>query len=82
MNLPEGQRNAEVIKSICHTVSEAAYDEERNCEEERKHVAFAGECHRSGHEEAAWDAEEAASEGSGIEPELENLLRSCLDVHR
>ena len=82
VKFPECERGREVVEGVGHAVGEAAYDEERNCEKERKHVAFAGECHRSGHEEAAWDAEEAASEGSGLEPELENLLRSTLDVHR
>ena len=82
MRLEEGRRHCAIVEGVGHAVGEAAYDEERNCEKERKHVAFAGECHRSGHEEAAWDAEEATSEGSCLEPEFKNLLRSCLDVHR
>ena len=82
MSLEEGYRHSTIVKGVGHAVGEAAYDEERNCEQEREHVAFAGKCHRSGHEQTAWDAEEAASEGSGLEPELENLLRCCLDVHR
>ena len=82
MCLQEGYRYSAIVKGVGHAVGEASYDEERNCKQEREHVAFAGKCHRSGHEQTAWDAEEAASEGSGLESELENLLRSCLDVHR
>lgn len=82
MSLEEGYRHCTIVKGVGHAVGEAAYDEERNCEKEREHVAFAGECHRSGHEESAWDAEEATSEGSGLEPELEDLLCCRLNVHR
>ena len=82
VKFPECERGREVVEGVSHTVGEAAYDEERNCEKERKHVSFTGECDRCGHEEAAWDAEEATSEGSGLEPELEDLLCCRLDVHR
>lgn len=82
MRLEEGRRHCAIIEGVGHTVGEAAYDEERNCEKERKHVSFTGECNCCGHEEAAWDAQEAASEGSGLKPELEYLLRGSLYVHR
>ena len=82
VGLEEGYRHCAIVESVCHAVGEAAYYEERNRKQERKHVAFAGECHRCGHEEAAWDAEEATSEGPGIESELKDFLRSSLDIHR
>ena len=82
MSLEEGYRHACVVERICHAVGKAAHDEERNREQERKHVALTGECHRCGHEQTARDAEETACEGSGPESELEDLLRRSLDIHR
>ena len=82
MSLEEGYRYACIIECICHAVGKATYDEERNREQERKHVSFAGECYRCGHKKAARNAEKATCEGSGTESELEDLLSSSLDVHR
>ena len=82
MGLEEGYRHACVVECICHAVGEATYDEERNREQEREHVAFTGECNRCSHEQTARDAEEAACERSGLESELEDPLRRSLDVHR
>ena len=82
MCLQEGHRHRAIVEGVGHSVGEAAYDEERTCAQEREYVAFAGKCHRSGHEQTAWDAEEAASEGSGLESEFKDLLRCRLDVHR
>ena len=82
MRLQEGRRHRAIVEGVGHAVGEAAYDEERNREQEREHVALAGECHSCCHEQTAWDAEEAASEGSGLESEFKDLLRCCLDIHR
>ena len=82
MRLEECYRHTCVVERVGHAVGEAAYDEERNCEQERKHIAFAGECHCCGHEQTARDAEETTCKCSGTESELEDLLRRTLDVHR
>ena len=82
MGLEESYRYACVVERICNTVGKATNDEERNCEQERKHVSFTGECHRCSHEQTARNAEETACEGSGAESELQDLLSRSLDVHR
>ena len=63
-------------------MGEAAYDEERHAEQERKIFLLAGKCHRRRHQEAAADAEKAAAERSGAEAELQDILRGALYVHR
>ena len=43
MQFPECKRNAEVEECISYAVCEAAYDEQRNTEQERKVLLVAGE---------------------------------------
>ena len=82
VEFPEGKRHAAVVKGICNAVGEAAHDEERNCEEERKEVLLAGKTDCCGHHDTAADSEEAAAEGTCAKTKLEDLLGSALDVHR
>ena len=82
VEFPEGKRHAAVVEGISNAVGEAAHDEERNCEEERKEVLLAGETDCCSHHDTAADSEEAAAESTDTETELENLLGSALDVHR
>ena len=82
VEFPERKRHAAVVEGVCNTVGEAAHDEERNCEEERKEVLLAGETDCCGHHDTAADSEEAAAESADTETELEDLLGSSLDVHR
>lgn len=82
VEFPEGKRHAAVVEGICNAVGEAAHDEERNCEEERKKVLLAGETDSRGHHDTAADSEEAAAESADTKTKLEDLLGSSLDVHR
>ena len=56
ISLDECERNAEEIEGIGNTVREAAYDEERHTEDERKELTLTGEMYGSRHYEAAPNA--------------------------
>ena len=81
MKLPECQRNAEVIKSICDTVREAAYDEERNTEKKGPILFLTGEMD-SCHYESASYAQKAAVQCAGLKTGFENILSRILDCKR
>ena len=79
MNLPESERNAEVIEGIGHAVGEAAYDEERHTEEKRQVLLLAGKLYCCGHDESASYAKKSATDGSGTKTKLEDPLSGCLN---
>ena len=79
MNLPESERNAEVIEGIGHAVGEAAYDEERHTEKEREVLLLAGKLNGCGHYEAASYTQKSATDGSGTKAKLEDPLSGCLN---
>ena len=82
MKLPESQRNAEVIKSICNTVREAAYDEERNTEKKGQILFLTGEMDSCSHYEAASYTQKAAIQCTGLQTGFENILSRILDCKR
>ena len=82
MKLPECERGREVVEGVSHAVGEAAYDEERHREQQRKKVLLFGKCHCSGHKKAAADSEDSAAEGTRTQAQLNDILSGRLDVHR
>jgi ribosomal protein L15 len=59
VKFPECERGRQVVEGVSHAVGEAAYDEERHREEQRKKVLLFGKCHCSGHKKAAAYSESA-----------------------
>ena len=82
MEFPERKRHAEVIKSICHTVGEAAYDEERHTEEKRQVLLLAGKMYSCGHDESASYAKKPAIERSGTDAAFKDPLSRSLNLKR
>jgi hypothetical protein len=78
MNLPESERNAKVIEGVGHAVGEAADDEERHTEKERKILLLAGKLNGCGHYEAAPYTQKPATDGSGTKTKLEDPLSGRL----
>ena len=82
MRLQEGNRHRTIVEGVGHAVGEAAYDEERNCKQERQIVLLAGKAHGGGHHHAATDTEQAAAQSSSAQTQLQYLLGCTLDIHR
>ena len=82
MELPESERNAKVIEGVGHAVGEAADDEERHTEKERKILLLAGKLNGCGHYEAASYAKKSATDGSGTETKLKDSLSGRLYFQR
>ena len=43
MYLPESSRDAEIVECVCNAVGEAAYNEQRNTEQQRQILFLASE---------------------------------------
>ena len=82
VKFPECERSREVVEGVSHAVGEAADDEERHTEKERKILLLTGELNGCGHYEAASDGKKATSERSCTKSQLHNLLGRSLDIHR
>ena len=82
MEFPERKRHAEVIKSICHTVGEAAYDEERHTEEKRQVLLLAGKMYSCGHDESTSYTQKSAIERSGTDAAFKDPLSRSLNLER
>lgn len=82
VKFPECERGREVVEGVSHAVGEAAYDEERHREKQRKDVLLLCKSHCSGHKKAAADSEDSAAEGTRTQAQLNDILSGRLDVHR
>lgn len=71
----------EIIERICHTVREAAHDEERNTEEERKVLFFTSESHSCSHDKSAADGKYATLQRTDSETTSKNPLCRFLQRH-
>ena len=78
---PEIDRHAQVVEGISDAVGEAADNEERNSEKKGQILLLTRELYGCGHNESATDTEKAATDGSGTESELKDLLSGFLNGH-
>ena len=76
------QWRRKIDKGICHTVRKSAYYEQRHTEKQREHISLACKINGCRHYETTSDCKKSASDCTGVQTQLQDILSRSLQIHR